>query len=461
MRRFLQFIIPIIIILLSAKVAHKIATGAKKPPRQLKPKPVIVVDAMTAIRTDFQVTVKAQGVVQPHTKSTLVAEVSGVVTSVSPNLKVGSFFENGAELMRIDTRDFEIGVEKARSRVSEAILNLAQEKVRTENFSAVIKSAENNVQQSKLKLEEELASTEQARTDWQKLGAGRTAGTLVLRKPQLAAAQAALDAAKAEMEVRQRELTLIGPLIDAAEASVRAAEADLSKAKLDLARCSVKAPYDGRIVTKRVDIGQYVAPGTILAEIYSVEVAEVRLPLANSQIAFIDLPETFASQIESRTNPFPRVILMGAAGSEIHKWEGKIMRSESEIDSASRQHFVIAQVEDPYLKAGTTGAPLKVGLFVHAEIYGKTLENIVLVPITSIRDGKTIWLINENRQLEEQAIQIIWKDETSAAVKGGIKDGDRLCTTALTFAKEGMFVEIAGDGTPEADISEKAEAIRE
>ena len=103
-------------------------------------------------------------------------------------------------------------------------------------------------------LSEEQARVAQAEQDWQRLGNSKQAPDLVLRKPQLMAAQA----------------------------TVYSAEAGFSKAaELALERSNIIAPYTGRVLSKSVDVGQVVSVGTELAEIYAVDYVEIRLPLKN------------------------------------------------------------------------------------------------------------------------------------------------------------------------------------
>ena len=116
-------------------------------------------------------TVEAQGMVQPHREIQLVAEVAGRITQVSPSFEAGRFFEAGEELVTLDTRDYELGVTRARAQLAEAEVRLTREE----------------------------AEAEVAIAEWETLGEGDP-GPLVRREPQLAEAQAAVASARAALE---------------------------------------------------------------------------------------------------------------------------------------------------------------------------------------------------------------------------------------------------------------------
>jgi len=161
-----------------------------------------------------------------------VAQVGGKVDTVSDGFVDGAFFETGDELLRIESADYDFAIARAESQVAAAEQRLAEERGRNR----------------------------QAKREWRDLGSTE-ANALFLREPQMKAAKAALEAAKA----------------------------DLAAAKLALERSVIRAPFDGRIEAKRVDIGQYLAPGVTVADVYAVDRLEVRLPLTNSQVAQLSL----------------------------------------------------------------------------------------------------------------------------------------------------------------------------
>jgi Membrane-fusion protein len=194
------------------------------------------------------------------------------------------------------------------------------------------------------------------------------------------------------------------PQLEGAKASLAAAEALLKKARLDQQRTHILAPYAGRILEQQVDIGQYVSQGTILAEIYSVDYAEIRLPLSNEQLQFIDIPELYRGQ-DQQIPVMPEVTLIANIGLHNNQWQGRIVRTESAYDTRSRRLSLVAQVDNPYAKTAENKPTLKVGQFVEARIKGKLLKNVFIIPRTAIRNSSQLMIVNQQSQLNLRQIE--------------------------------------------------------
>ena len=251
-----------------------------RPPVETRPPEVQppLVRTLSVEPRSVQFRVEAQGTVVPRSEGALVPEISGRVILVSPSLADGAFFEEGEELLRIDPQDFELAVVRARAEVARSFHSLEIEK----------------------------AEAEVALREWQSLGSGQQPSALVLREPQLAEARATLESAQAALRQAER----------------------------DLERTVIRAPYAGRVRSKDVDLGQYVSRGSPLARLYSVDYAEVRLPIPDDQLAFVHLPLDYRG--DSRSKPGPRVKLSADFAGRRHEWWGRIVRTEGEIDPQSR-----------------------------------------------------------------------------------------------------------------------------
>ena len=172
--------------------------------------------------------------------------------------------------------------------------------------------------------------------------------------------------------VNHRRTTL---LIDRlAQASLREARARLMRAERDLQRTRVIAPYDGRVRNEKVDIGQFVNRGAPIANLYATDLAEVRLPLHDEELAYLDLPLA-GTPFNNRE---PTVVLRAQFAGQ-HTWDGRVVRTEGELDPRTRMINVIAQVEAPMSKQKIV-LLLAVGLFVEAEIIGHLVNNIFVLP---------------------------------------------------------------------------------
>jgi RND family efflux transporter MFP subunit len=333
----------------------------------------------------YQVYLESYGTVQPRTRSQLLSQVSGQIISVNRRFRDGGFFEEGDVLLSIDPRDYEADV-----KISEAALMDARQV-----------------------LAEEEARSEQAAYDWKRLGNEGEAPDLVLRIPQLLAA----------------------------EARVISADSNFDKARLDLERTNVIAPFAGRILTKFVDVGQVVSNNARVADVYATDYVEIRLPLRDRDLAFIDLPESYRFR-DVREEDMPSVIVSSALVEE-ERWAGKIVRTEGAIDDSARQLHVVAQIDDPFGYEGENKVPLKIGQYVTASIEGQIIPNAVVIPGSAIYQGSYAYVVDEG-VLQRRDIKIAWANDTESVIRSGLDDGDELVITPLGQVISGVRVSIEG-----------------
>ena len=209
-------------------------------------------------------------------------------------------------------------------------------------------------------------------------------------------------------------------------------------AKRDLSRTSVVAPYQGRVRSENIDLGQYVSRGVALANLYATDFAEVRLPLQDEELAYLDV--SLANESNGAKGR-AQVNLTANFAGQPQRWLGEIVRSEGEIDAVSRMIHLVARVKAPYEpRAGQ--APLAVGLFVEAEILGRTLENVVVLPRTAIRNEDRVFLIGQDQRLELRQVKVVRRLGDQVIVGAGLVDGDRICLTVMDDAVPGMRVRI-------------------
>jgi multidrug efflux pump subunit AcrA (membrane-fusion protein) len=163
--------------------------------------------------------------------------------------------------------------------------------------------------------------------------------------------------------------------------------------------------------------------------------------LTNEQLAYVQLPEIYRGESREDVGPGPRVLLSAPFGGREYTWEGRIVRTEGSMDTSSRQLFVVAQVDDPYARQVRGRPPLKVGMFVNAEIQGEILEDVIVVPRETLRQGRELLLINDENRLERRRVDVIWSDNENVVVRESLEEGDLLCLTPMTFAAQGAKVQ--------------------
>lgn len=329
---------------------------------------------------------RAHGTVIPRTESELVAQLAGEVVWVAPSLAPGGFFNAGEPLVRIDPRDYQAAVEGARAGIARA------------------------------RSQRQRASTERD------------------RQRQLAEHSAV---SQSRMDDTENDLR-------AADASLREARVRLEQAQRNLSRTELRAVYAGRVRDEQVDIGQFVARGDKLASLYATDYAEVRLPVPDRDLAYLDLPPSYAGlPLAAIEDASPEVILRANFIGADHEWRGRLVRTEGEIDPRSRTVTVVARVDDPYgHHSETPQVPLAIGLFVEAEISGVELSDAVLLPRAALREGGVVFVVDSESRLRAREVDVVRSERDRLVIGSGLEQGELVCVSPLPGAVDGMAVRV-------------------
>lgn len=344
----------------------------------------VTVDVVEAVKQSQHIEVQAQGTVTPSQETIILAEVKGRIIEVSEAFHVGGFASRDDVLLRIDPRDYQTKLLHAQAALETAESALVQEKGRAEV----------------------------ALREWQKLPKNsqrsQEAMDLYLRKPQLEQAQAQL----------------------------LAAQADLNTARDNLERTIIRAPYDALIRAKHSDLGQFVGAGTTLAELFSVEVAEVRLPIPQSKLDYLQLPGLQGYDKGSNIDLYTDV------AGEIKHWTAQLHRTEGVFDERSRVLYTVARIEDPYGLRHEGQAPLRIGTFVNANIQGREFSGIVVLPRYVLRAGNLVWVVDDSMRLRNRQVSTLRTGTEQVYVTAGLDEGDLVSLTNLDASFAGALVEV-------------------
>lgn len=392
-----RIVVPIVILVFGLVAVR--ALDRLKPRMEPSPPAAVapLVRVVVAELSDVHVRVRTQGTVVPRTESDLVPQVAGEVVWASPKLVSGGFFEKGDALVRIDPGDYRVEHRSAEAAVARA--------------------------------ESEF----------------RRAVTELDRQRQLmqrgVASQSRIDDAENAHAVT--------------EAAVREAKARRVQAQRDLARTELRAPFRGRVRTKDVDVGQFVNRGAAIATLYAVDFAEVRLPLPDRELRWLDLPLGYSEPLADG----PEITLRAEFAGEPREWRGRVVRTEGEIDARSRMVHVVARVEDPYGRDDPEArrAPLAVGLFVEAEIEGRTLSGAFELPRAALHadragEGDRVHVVDAEGRLRVRPVEVLHTERETVVIGAGLAPGDRVSISALGAVVDGMPVRVA-DEAPQPDAS--------
>ncbi|TMO46125.1 efflux RND transporter periplasmic adaptor subunit [Pseudoalteromonas ruthenica] len=361
------------VVLVTGLAGAAVMVSAKKPDetKQVDTRPVVEVEQLAA--NDHQVLLSTYGEVRPLESTQLAAQVTGEVVSWNERFVAGGIVERGELLFTIEKDNYEAAVLQAEAELARAQAALIEEQA-----------------------QQDVAKDEAARTP----GVKRSA--LFLREPQVLSAKAA----------------------------VKSAEAALKRAQRDLDNCEVRAPYDALVISRNVGQGQFVSVGSQVAELNNIETAEVIVPVAGFDSAFLPqrVAGTPATIIREGLNGFTRSAV--------------IDRDLGVVDSATRMSNLVVRVNDPYAMHGQL-PKLKFGSYVQVQFAGQTLKEIFRLP-QELVNNQTVWVVNKDNLLQPRQVKVVREEEEFFLISGGLDADDRVVVTLPEYPQEGMEVRIAG-----------------
>ena len=321
----------------------------------------------------------ATGVVEGDSQVTLSALVAGEVVFVSESLVPGGRFRRGDTILRVDPRDYEIAVDQETSRVQQAQLELT--------------------------LEEQRAAT--AHREWDLLGGGQdpAGAPLALRKPQLAAVKR----------------------------NVQASKAGLRRAQLNLERATLSAPFNAMVLVETVDVGQLLAPGAGVVTLAGTDRFRVKVSIPVEHLAHVAIPG-----ITGPTGSAATVVQHLGKGQRVVRG-GRVMQLAGQLDPQTRTADLYIAIDSPL--AGP-GLPLLPGAFVQVGIDGEPVSGALAVPRSVLIEGDVVWTVTADDTLARKAVEVGWRDATTAFVIGGLEDGARVVTTPPSHPIDGAPVKV-------------------
>jgi len=372
--------IPVALIVIGLVIMKALVSSHPSAVKEAKIDPGILVEILKAEKQEATMTVKGTGTVKAAREISVIPQVSGEVVYTAPGLDVGGFFEKGTVLFRIEDTDYRLALEQAQSLKANAEYELA-------------------------KIE---GQAEIARNEWEEINKGNETipNPLVLYEPQLKNAKAALASASAKVD----------------------------QAKLDLSRAEIKAPFNTRIRSESIEIGQYVKSGNSVAVLAGSDTAETAVSLTTDQLRWLDIPRHGEKQNGANA------LLNLSIGGTIYKWSGHVVRSTGEVDQKSRMMQVIVEIKDPYglKEKGYPGPALAAGSFVEVVIQGKKQKDVFVIPRTAFRDNSTVWTLDKDNMLHIKEVKTLRLERDRVIISEGIDNGDMIVLTNLSGAANGM-----------------------
>ena len=378
-------IILVLVVLAGGVIAAKALIAMREPPQRKEQKVVPpLVKVETVRKQNVQMFVRGNGTVRAKTLVQIVPQVPGRVVAVHSQLLDGGFVNKGEILVTIDPRDYELAVQRAEAGVARA--------------------------QVKLDMEKEEA--EVAHREWEQLHAGeKPASSLVFREPQ----------------IRQ------------ARAERASAQAELDTAKLNLERTRISLPFAGRVIQKNADIGQYVVMGQSVATVYGTEAIEISVPLEDRKLAWFDVPmnANTVSQ-DDHGEPQSEVEVIADFAGARHSWQGRVVRTEGQINPKTRMVHVVVEVKEPFRQTKNRAA-LQPGMFVEVVISGRILKDTFVVPRSAVHNNDELWVAQDGR-LYVRKVKIARRDRRFAYVTVGLEEKADIVVSNLDTVTDQMRI---------------------
>lgn len=373
---FLVFFVPAAIILGAGIGAALLVFSAPITPQVPERSEPIAVRVLEARPEKVRLRVPSQGVAAPLAVASLVPEVSGRITWISPSFVPGGEFEAGELLLQLDDEDYHSTVRRRSAALDRA-------------------AAEDELARQELARQQELVRNN------------------------------LISQAKLESSLRTQRI---------AEANLTDALLALSEARRSLARSSLKAPFAGVVRSESVDLGQFVSRGQKVAELYGRDFVEVRLPLADSQLAYLTLPTGNRGDIPGARRP--KVKLSADYAGQNFIWQGEVVRMEAELDARTRMVHLVARVANNL----PLTPPVPIGLFVHASIEGREVSNLVALPRAAIRNNEQVLVVDGENRLRLRRVSLFRLEQDRVLIDGGLSAGERVCISPLRTVVDGMPV---------------------
>ncbi|MFK7910813.1 MAG: efflux RND transporter periplasmic adaptor subunit [Akkermansiaceae bacterium] len=375
MRSATRWLIIVVVIAIGMGGFVVLKNNGPEADKEQPPRVIPVVRVITAQSGEHQLKVATQGRVDPKRRTQAASEVMGRVIKLSDKFKPGGIFMHTEVMLEIDSSD----------------------------YVSALANAEASQADAKLLLDQEEARSEQAKRDWAKLGRG-TPSDLVLRKPQIASAKA----------------------------RVAAAEAAVAKAVRDLERTKLRAPYDCRIEATYTDLGSYIARGARLADLYSQNFFEVRMPVTMEETGYISVGEDGAVGA--------LVDIEAELAGKTHEWSGKIIRSEGMVDRNTMTTHYVMEVKPKAEKSLYSLPPS--GLVVRALITGRKLQNVIEIPRSALRQDNTVLTLTNENKLKTMPVKIARTTRDTVIISSGIPDGTKVIVSPIEMPVDGMEVAV-------------------
>lgn len=385
------------------------------------------------------------GIVEPGRSWNAVAQVQGRIVALHPDFVRGGTIRAGQQIAQIDPEAYELAVAQAEANVRSGVAQLAELDANAEATQAL------------LAIEREALDLAERELNRQRQLAERGQ----LADSAVEAQQRSVLGQRAAVQSLENQLNLVPAQRDALEQALAVSEASRDQARLDLDRTQVLAPFDARVASADVDIGEFVSPGSRLGTLDGVTTAEI-----DAQVAPQEMARLSRLIFANRDNPFHPAFLAGdslTARVRLNvdgfapEWSAQVDRITDGVDAQTRSIGVIVTVDNPYgLARAGERPPLIKGMFVEVDLQGPVVEDVIVLPRSAIENGRIMVVDEAGRLAFVEIANAVFQDDLAMILAGALAEGTQVIVSAPSPAIPGMLLAPARDTGTEARIAAKA-----
>lgn len=396
--------------------------------------PSRAVEVISASEIPFRSRVTAYGNVEPAITLNSMAELSGKISYVHPNLKAGDTIPAGTLVVRIDAEDYALSLKQTQEDLKASQSSLKELDVEEKSTRRSLGLAQKNLKVG----EAELA---RIRDVYQKQ---------LIAKSALDAEEQKVISLRQQVEDLQGRINGYASRRQSIEAQIARAEQEVQNRTTILGRTEIRLPFDARIGTVSVDQNEFVSVGSLLFEASDLKGVEIsaQLPIGSMRKlvshleARADMAQQFiqtGGRINESLGLSARVRLVNDMPEAV--WAARVLRISEAIDPTRQTLGVVVGVENPYEKIiPGRRPPLLKGMYTAVDLFAPERPAMV-IPRRAVHEGRVYIAGAEDRlQIRPVEVQLVQGD--LVVIRAGVEVGERIIITDLVPVIEGMPLEV-------------------
>jgi len=367
---------------------------------------------------DVEMVVESFGTVAPRESLKLVAQVRGPIVDIDPAFEEGGFVQEKTRLIQIDPRTYRLAVERRNVQIKQAEAELKRLEQEVVNLKSRIKITRSDVKLS--------------RNEYFRLK--KLIDRKVIAQSQLDKSEQAYLASQERLQALDNQMALTDPQKEQLMAARDMTRVMHQEAKLDLERSSIVAPFEGWVLEKAIEVGQYVNIGQQLGKIYSAGQLDIEVRIPTKDLKWF--PEDMGQE-----TPLLADVVFKNAGNE-HIWRGRVARIKAMMDERTRTLPMVIEIDEtPATERPQNPFGLRPGMFVTIRIKGKKIQNVFVLPRYLVYPGDVIYTVKDDT-LKSNRVKILRGYKDTVIIGDGLSEGAFIVKSPLSSPMDGMRVRL-------------------